>query len=83
MVVLLQQLAAQTPDYHNLTDALLGLLILLLAWLGRMYIKRLDNHLLECNKRAVLNASELQWIGDSLFHVSTKIGVELSDRPER
>lgn len=32
------------------------LLVALLAWLGRMYARRLDNHLAECSKRAQAHA---------------------------
>lgn len=83
---------------HATGDILIVILIGLLSWLGREYVKRLDKHLDECRLRAMTTASnetklntlekemgsvktQIHWMGDSMMVMSTKLDVNLPERP--
>ncbi len=60
-----------------LITALIGLLI----WVAKKYMRKLDDHVKICNKRAVMAARHMQWIGDSVHAIAEKTGTRTAPRP--
>lgn len=57
------------------------LLVALLAWMGKAAIKRLDDHISQCNIRAVKNAEFTTWVTDSIKSIGDKLKADLPARP--
>ena len=57
--------------------------IIVLLYVGRLHVKRLDNHLITCDRRAIKVARTMQWMGDCTYAIASKVGASLPPRPER
>lgn len=67
---------------ENIIHALFAVLIGLVAWLGKTMYTQLKSHVDECNRRAVENASLIQWVGDGMHSIADKVGASLPPKPE-
>lgn len=68
---------------HVTGDMLLVALVSVLTWVGRSYVKELKDHIAVCDKRAVHSAAVMQWVGDGMHAIATKVGADIPNKPRK
>jgi hypothetical protein len=67
---------------HITSDALLSLLIMLVCYIGRDGLRKLNTHIETCNRRAVQTAKTTQWIVGSIYQIGNAMKISLPPKPE-